>query len=31
MLHPLNRKYEDLPFTKQDKVWGRVVQLTKKL
>lgn len=31
MLHPLNRKYEDLPLTKQDKVWGKVVQLTKKL
>jgi SOS-response transcriptional repressor LexA len=31
MIHPLNRKYEDLPFTKQDKVWGKVVQLTKKL
>lgn len=31
MLHPLNRKYKDLPLTKQDKVWGRVVQLTKKL
>jgi len=31
MLHPLNRKYEDLPLTKRDKVWGKVVQLTKKL
>ena len=31
MLHPLNRKYEDLPLTKQDKVWGKVVQLVKNL
>ena len=31
MLHPLNQKYEDLPLTKQDKVWGKVVRLTKKL
>jgi len=31
MLHPLNRKYEDLPLTKQDKVWGKVVRLRKNL
>lgn len=31
ILHPLNRKYEDLPLTKQDKVWGKVVRLTKTL
>lgn len=30
-LHPLNRKYEDLPLTTQDKVWGKVVRLTKTL
>jgi SOS-response transcriptional repressor LexA len=23
MLHPLNWKYDDLPVTKQDEVWGR--------
>jgi SOS-response transcriptional repressor LexA len=31
MLHPLNRKYEDLPLTRQDKVWGKVVRLTKSI
>lgn len=31
MLRPLNQKYEDLPLTKQDKVWGKVVRLRKKL
>lgn len=31
MLHPLNRKYEDLPLTKQDEVWGKVVRLRKNL
>ena len=31
MLHPLNRKYEDCPLTKQDNVWGKVVRLTKTL
>jgi SOS-response transcriptional repressor LexA len=31
MLHPLNRKYEDLPLTKQVKVWGKVVRLRKNL
>jgi SOS-response transcriptional repressor LexA len=29
MLHPLNRKFEDLPLTKQDEVWGKVVRLRK--
>mgnify|MGYP001581615786 CR=1 FL=1 len=27
MLHPLNRKYEDLPLSKQDQVWGKIVRL----
>lgn len=31
MLHPLNRKYEDLPLTKQEAVWGKVVRLRKNL
>jgi SOS-response transcriptional repressor LexA len=31
MLHPLNRKYEDLPVTDQDEVWGKVVRLRKNL
>lgn len=31
MLHPLNRKYADLPMTKQDEVWGKVVRLRKNL
>lgn len=31
MLHPLNRKYEDLPLTNQDEVWGKVVRLRKNL
>lgn len=31
ILHALNRKFEDLPLTKQDKVWGKVVRLTKTL
>jgi SOS-response transcriptional repressor LexA len=31
MLHPLNRKYEDLPLTNRDKVWGKVVRLRKNL
>ncbi|MCE3224561.1 MAG: putative bacteriophage-related transcriptional repressor [Nitrospira sp.] len=30
MLHPLNRKYEDLPLTKEE-VWGKVVRLRKNL
>lgn len=31
MLHPLNRKYEDLPLANQDEVWGKVVRLRKNL
>jgi len=31
MLHPLNRKYGDLPLTKQEEVWGKVVRLRKNL
>lgn len=31
ILHPLNRRYEDLPMTKQERVWGRVVRLRKNL
>ena len=31
MLHPLNRKYEDLPLTTQEAVWGKVVRLRKNL
>jgi SOS-response transcriptional repressor LexA len=31
MLHPLNRKYEDLPLTKQNEVAGKVVRLRKNL
>ena len=31
MLHPLNRKYEDLPVTHEDEVWGKVVRLRKNL
>jgi len=31
MLHLLNQKHEDLPLTKQDKVWGKVVRLREKL
>jgi SOS-response transcriptional repressor LexA len=31
MLHPLNRKYEDLPVTNQEEVWGKVVRLRKNL
>ena len=31
ILHPLNPKYENLLLTKQDKVWGKVVRLTKSL
>jgi SOS-response transcriptional repressor LexA len=30
-LHPLNRRYEDLPVTKQQRVLGRVVRLRKNL
>ncbi len=31
MLHPLNRKYDDLPVTNQDAVLGKVVRLRKNL
>jgi SOS-response transcriptional repressor LexA len=31
MLHPLNRKFDDLPLTKQDVVRGKVVRLRKNL
>jgi SOS-response transcriptional repressor LexA len=31
MLHPLNRKYDDLPVTNQDTVWGKIVRLRKNL
>jgi SOS-response transcriptional repressor LexA len=30
-LHPLNRRYEDFPMTKQQRVLGRVVRLRKNL
>lgn len=31
ILHPLNPRFENLLFTTQDKVWGKVVRLTKSL
>lgn len=31
VLHALNRRYEDLPFAKQHRIWGRVVRLRKNL
>lgn len=31
MLHPLNRKYEDLPLANEDEVWGKVVRLRQNL
>jgi len=31
ILHPLNRRYEDLPMTKQQYILGRVVRLRKNL
>jgi len=31
ILHPLNRRYEDLPVTKDRRIWGRVVRLRKNL
>jgi SOS-response transcriptional repressor LexA len=31
ILHPLNRRYEDLPMTKQQRILGRVVRLRKNL
>jgi SOS-response transcriptional repressor LexA len=30
-LHPLNRRYEDIPVTKQHRIWGRVVRMRKNL
>lgn len=29
MLHPLNRKYDDLPVANQSEVWGKVVRMRK--
>jgi SOS-response transcriptional repressor LexA len=29
ILHPLNRRYEDLPLTKPQRIWGRIVRLRK--
>ena len=31
VLHALDRQYEDLPLTKQHRIWGRVVRLRKNL
>jgi SOS-response transcriptional repressor LexA len=31
ILHPLNRRYDDLPVTKDQRIWGRVVRLRKNL
>ena len=31
ILHPLNRRYDDLPLTKQARVYGKVVRLRKNL
>ena len=31
ILHPVNWKYEDLPLTEPDFVWGKVVRLRKNL
>lgn len=31
ILHPLNRKYDDIPVTNEDAVWGKVVRLRKNL
>ncbi|HKT33843.1 MAG TPA: LexA family transcriptional regulator [Nitrospira sp.] len=31
MLHPLNRKYEDLPLANENAVWGKIVRLRKNL
>ena len=31
ILHPLNRRYADLPVTKEQRIWGRVVRLRKNL
>ena len=31
IFHPLNRRHEDLPKTKHQRIWGRVVRLRKNL
>jgi SOS-response transcriptional repressor LexA len=31
ILHPLNRRYEDLLLTKHHRIWGRIVRLRKNL
>ena len=31
ILHPLNRKYDDISVTNEDAVWGKVVRLRKNL
>ena len=31
ILHPLNRRYDDRPLSKQQRIWGRVVRLRKNL
>ena len=31
VLHPLNRRYPDLPLTTGQRIWGRVVRLRKNL
>jgi len=31
ILHPLHRRYEDVPVTRQQRIWGRVVRLRKNL
>ncbi|HEV8326506.1 MAG TPA: S24 family peptidase [Nitrospiraceae bacterium] len=31
ILHPLNRRYEDLPVKKDQRIWGRVVRMRKNL
>jgi len=31
ILHPLNRRYEDLPVTNQQRICGRIVRLRKNL
>jgi SOS-response transcriptional repressor LexA len=31
VLHPLNRRYEDLPLSPRHRIWGRVVRLRKNL
>lgn len=31
ILHPLNRRYDDIPVTSEEAVWGKVVRLRKNL